>query len=415
MLLAVSGGLDSICLAHYFTHNKESLGIKWLGIAHVHHGLRETTADRDAEFVQNFANKFNIPFFLKKLDGVALKAADGSLEENARIARYNALHEIIAEILDDDSLGPLKQHKTIAIATAHHAGDQAETVYLRLRRGVTLAGLRGIQANAQTSAKIPIVRPFLNTTRQQLLEYARKNGLSWCDDESNSDIKFARNFIRHQSLPYLEKKFPGAGHQLCAIAKSAANAYKKILASADALFLPAIIAQEDWPFALEFTPFKKVLALNALLVEEKLTTPGTAEIFRLWLNERGFRLPLKESGTSLTTPIPFKMHCKAITIEKSRNILWIYDTSSADFQKKDVDNLYFVSDKFSGLDGAWRYRETGDALCPRDEKIKARKLEKWLREQGIPPFMHDHLPLFAQGSKVLYVEGVKRTKNKRKV
>jgi Predicted ATPase of the PP-loop superfamily implicated in cell cycle control len=65
LLLAVSGGLDSICLAHYFIENKEVLGIEWLGIAHVHHGLREGTADRDAAFVETFAKSHNVPFSWK--------------------------------------------------------------------------------------------------------------------------------------------------------------------------------------------------------------------------------------------------------------------------------------------------------------------------------------------------------------
>ena len=97
LLLAVSGGLDSICLAHYFICYKEALGIEWLGIAHVHHGLRVGTADRDAAFVEAFARKYNVPFFLKKLNGDALKNAEGSLEENAREARYKALAEIILD------------------------------------------------------------------------------------------------------------------------------------------------------------------------------------------------------------------------------------------------------------------------------------------------------------------------------
>ena len=94
LLLAVSGGLDSICLAHYFIKNRDALGIEWLGIAHVHHGLREGTADRDAAFVEAFAKSHGVPFFLKRLDGEALKAAEGSLEENARDARYKALVDI---------------------------------------------------------------------------------------------------------------------------------------------------------------------------------------------------------------------------------------------------------------------------------------------------------------------------------
>lgn len=96
-MLAVSGGLDSICLAHFFVVHKEALGIEWLGIAHVHHGLREGTADRDAEFVKVFAAQNQSPFFLGTLDGEALKAAEGSLENNARDARYDALRKFAHE------------------------------------------------------------------------------------------------------------------------------------------------------------------------------------------------------------------------------------------------------------------------------------------------------------------------------
>ena len=164
LLLAVSGGLDSICLAHYFIENKEALGIEWLGIAHVHHGLREGTADRDAQFVEAFAKSHNVPFFLKKLDGEALKAAEGSLEENARDARYNALVEIAhsceqSAVSYEEKEIPASAGMTeknveprasclvsrTSIVTAHHAGDQAETMFMRLHRGTTLAGLRGIQ------------------------------------------------------------------------------------------------------------------------------------------------------------------------------------------------------------------------------------------------------------------------------
>ena len=287
LLLAVSGGLDSICLAHYFIKNREALGIEWLGIAHVHHGLRVGTADRDAAFVEAFARKYNIPFFLKRLNGEALKNAEGSLEENARDARYNALVEITSSIINYQS--SIINHPSSIIVTAHHAGDQAETMYMRLRRGTTLAGLRGIQ-----EVRDNIYRPFLNVTRAELLTYARENNLEWCEDESNSDVKFARNKVRHEFLPQLEKESPGAATQLCRIALLADKAYAKVMNAGESLFAPVLravnadadIHQHDMRagIALDKKKLRKVLLAHE--------STDLSEMFRLWLSEQGFRFPI---------------------------------------------------------------------------------------------------------------------------
>lgn len=447
LLLAVSGGLDSICLAHYFITNKEALGIEWLGIAHVHHGLREGTADRDAEFVQNFAEKYNIPFFLKKLDGKALKASEGSLEENARDARYKALLEVIEEIASD-----------IAIVTAHHAGDQAETMYLRLHRGVTLAGLHGIQEirtlsfdsrlSSSTSPLSSLVsrlspflyRPFLNVTREQLHEYAIANNLSWCEDESNTDTKFARNQIRHEALPELEKFCHGAAEQLCRIAGLADAAYSKVIKEADKLFAPTIIPPEKWPFEASLSPYKKVLALDENTLKttfDKLAEAtksdsqkqGMQEIFRLWLDSRGFRFPtgafsINVTKSSINKPQRGPDECqeprphtsylipsfsfRTRSIEKCRHIIWIYDTRG----NQVPSNLYFSNEKqrFSGIPGLWRHPQEGDVLSPMDMKIKARKLATWLQEKSVPHWIRGFLQVYAQESRVLFVSGIRNKK-----
>ena len=347
LLLAVSGGLDSICLAHYFIANREALGIEWLGIAHVHHGLREGTADRDAAFVEEFALQYNVPFFLKHLDGDALKETEGSLEENARDARYKALVEIALDPSaspQDDTLhtahpaphtpylkgseatDPIP-HTSIAIVTAHHAGDLAETMYMRLRRGTTLAGLRGIQEvrvldEASHTPKQPKVatpylkgseatdptphtpslyRPFLSVSREELLAYARENSLEWCEDESNEDVKFARNFTRHEALPHLEETCPGATRQLCRIAGLADRAYAKVIARCEEVFgntmtfstrhsglrAGTAMTHQNKP-TMALTLDKK--KLNKVLREHADT--DLSEMFRLWLSAKGFRFPI---------------------------------------------------------------------------------------------------------------------------
>lgn len=336
LLLAVSGGLDSICLAHYFICNKAALGIEWLGIAHVHHGLREGTADRDAAFVKEFAKSHNIPFFLKRLDGEALKAAEGSLEEKARDARYKALVEVFNETGDPRLRGD--DNKGI-IVTAHHAGDQAETMYMRLKRGTTLAGLRGIQSlraldsightcasrcgvtqqaslhtinhpssiiNHQSNF---IYRPFLNVTRKELLAYARENNLTWCEDESNADVKFARNKVRHDLLPLLERECPGVTEQLCRVAELADRAYAKVMETNKKLFATTVVPH---PFAGKETGHVDSIAstrlqndrlqndIPALTLDKKKLNKilrehadaDLSEMFRLWLAELGFRFPI---------------------------------------------------------------------------------------------------------------------------
>lgn len=316
LLLAVSGGLDSICLAHYFICNKEALGIEWLGIAHVHHGLREGTADRDAAFVEAFAKAHGVPFFLKRLNGESLKNAEGSLEENAREARYKALAEIILDpsttnlrfsAQDDTSLVfrlssfvshtphlkaaegcDLTPHPSFVIVTAHHAGDQAETMYMRLRRGTTLAGLRGIQ-----EVRDNIFRPFLNVTREELLAYARENNLKWCEDESNSDVKFARNKVRHVYLPQLARGYRDAATQLCRIASLADKAYAKVMDKCDAMFRETFRQAQD-----DTSPVSRPSSLIALdkrklrKIQIAHADADLSEMFRLWLSELGFRFPI---------------------------------------------------------------------------------------------------------------------------
>ncbi|OWV24265.1 tRNA(Ile)-lysidine synthetase [Fibrobacter sp. UWB2] len=375
LLLAVSGGLDSICLAHYFIENSAALGIEWLGIAHVHHGLREGTADRDAKFVEEFAKSHNVPFFLKKLDGEALKSADGSLEENARDARYKALTEIVKSIVtleptgdrvhyaldpigalplqDDEGCAPIP-HSPIAIVTAHHAGDQAETMYMRLKRGTTLAGLRGIQEvriiqdkkemPAHGGHDIPcihIYRPFLNISRNELLAYARENGLSWCEDESNADVKFARNKIRHEFLPNLEQECPGANKQLCKIAGLADRAYAKVLAKCSRSF---DFAQDDtrgFPLGGGNDKDSLVSSLSSFVSLDKkklnkilreYADADLSEMFRLWLTEKGFRFPIgffygpKEPAH---VKIPVRAVYRRRSVVKIAHTVWICEFKDA--------------------------------------------------------------------------------------
>ena len=195
LLVAVSGGPDSLCLLDILWRLKYSLVV-----AHLDHGLRPESAT-DAQAVNRLAERMGLPFVLGNADVPALADRQGlSIEEAARIARYSFLFQQAG-----------KYHAQ-AVATAHTADDQAETVLMHLLRGAGLAGLSGMDYRSLPNAwspSIPLVRPLLGAWREEILAYLQERDLQPIIDQSNLDTRFYRNRLRHELLPYLESYNPG--------------------------------------------------------------------------------------------------------------------------------------------------------------------------------------------------------------
>ena len=220
--------------------------------------------------------------------------------------------------------------------------------------------------------------------------------------------------MRHESLPQLEKSCPGATAQLCRIASLADRAYKKVLDAADKLYAPAIVPPDTWPFEASCAKYGKVLALDAGALS---SIPHYPELLRLWLDSRGFRFPVDTFAkpNPIYTGNPQTMRTLSFRtrfIEKCRHIVWIYDSNTI----LAPSNLYFSNEKqrFSGISGQWRHPQQGDILSPMDMKISPRKLAEWLQEKGIPRWERDSLQVFAQGTRVLFVSGIRTENSKRK-
>lgn len=199
VVVAVSGGVDSVALLHLLAQMMEIWQFE-LHVAHVDHALRPTSA-ADAVFVRNLAEQMSLPFHTTRLDAVALRAAPDGLEAAARRARYRFLCATALNVTPGTMVPVL--------AVAHHADDQAETVLLRLAQG---SGLRGLGAMrpistiddpAQASHPVRVVRPLLAARHDEIVAYARRHGLAWREDESNQDESHPRNLVRHQVLPLL--------------------------------------------------------------------------------------------------------------------------------------------------------------------------------------------------------------------
>jgi tRNA(Ile)-lysidine synthase len=187
--VAVSGGGDSVALLHCLVDLAEKFEVS-LGVLHVNHGLRGDESDEDRNFVANLAAEMGLPFQSARLDAAeAARRAGDNLEQAARRLRYGWFEQLIAE------------NGFTRIATGHTASDQAETVLFRLFRGAAGAGLAGILPVLDNR----IVRPLLGVTRADVTRYLRSKHAAWREDSSNDSADFARNRIRHELLPQLER------------------------------------------------------------------------------------------------------------------------------------------------------------------------------------------------------------------
>jgi tRNA(Ile)-lysidine synthase len=186
-LLAVSGGVDSVVMAHLFY----TLGYP-AGIAHCNFGLRGAESEADEEFVRSLSGQYDFPFYTERFEVKQMSVPNPiSTQMAARTLRYKWFEDIRLN------------HKYQWIATAHHTNDSIETLILNLARGTGLSGLKGISPKTGN-----LVRPMLYVSREEILDYATSNNLVWREDSSNASDGYRRNLIRHNIMPVLKQLNP---------------------------------------------------------------------------------------------------------------------------------------------------------------------------------------------------------------
>ena len=251
LLLALSGGIDSVVLLHAVRR----LGHPLTAI-HVHHGLSEN-ADQWAQFCRDLCSGHGIDL---RVDRVTVdRSSPDGLEAAARRARHQRLQAVSADWL----------------LLAHHCQDRAETVLFNLLRG---AGVRGAGAMRESAGRL--LRPLLSVGREEILDYANSAGLAWIEDESNADTRYSRNYIRHRVLPSIELRFPAAAARL-------ANAGGRFAEASDLLDDLATIdlgtSRPQFPIDIE--------------VLRGLTEPRARNVLRFLLDQSGTGIPSEERLT----------------------------------------------------------------------------------------------------------------------
>jgi len=192
VLLCVSGGADSVFLAHVFNYLKDELGVS-LYIANLDHGIRGVDSKKDSAFVRDLAGRLGVRLIFKRFK--FRKDKKHSVEETARRLRYGFFYDTA------------KKKKINVVATAHTRDDQAETVLIRIIKGTSIKGLTGIPP-VRIEGKIKFIRPLIELNKTDILAIMRNRRFSYRTDKSNFDNKIFRNAVRNRILPFLEKYNP---------------------------------------------------------------------------------------------------------------------------------------------------------------------------------------------------------------
>jgi tRNA(Ile)-lysidine synthase len=202
IVVAVSGGPDSVALLRTLIALRPSHPAETLTIAHLNHQLRGAESNADEDFVRDLYGKLR----MAGVDDLELCCARSDVAGRARTEGGNV--EAVARRVRYDWLTQVARETAASwVATGHTADDQAETVLHRLLRGTGLQGLRGIAAGRPLAPGVELVRPLLTVTRREVMAYLEAEGQAWCHDQSNDDPNFTRNRLRHHLLPLLASQY----------------------------------------------------------------------------------------------------------------------------------------------------------------------------------------------------------------
>jgi tRNA(Ile)-lysidine synthase len=439
LVVAVSGGADSVCMLHILAQHCRDLGVE-LHAAHLNHQLRGAESDADAFYVSDLAHKLGVPATIERWDVAAYHdRKGGSLEEAAREIRYGFLAEV-AEKLDASK-----------VVTGHTRDDHIETVLLHLLRGTGTAGLRGLQPRStllhnEKSDRLEIVRPLLDIARQETTDYCRRYRLSPRSDSSNESLSFLRNRIRLELLPVLRSYNSGIDKALLRLADIAEDDIS-FIEEQTSLLWPNLVQKDSnalyldvtkmlaLPRALQRQVFRKAVRelrgslkdLEADHIEamlESLSKPAGKRFYLpdgLTLSTEYGRLVMTPTRASLC-PLPRLVGTASINVPGETDLPGWRVRADIVQQSLGSDNGFAASfdlDKI-GKKLVVRRRRPGDRFQPLGMN-QTKKLQDFMVDAKIPRAWRDRVPLVSSSKQILWVVGwrmddrVKVTKNTKNI
>ncbi len=436
IVVGLSGGPDSLTLLH-------AIKVKKLGpiAAHFNHNLRKES-DQEAAFVRDYCLAEGIPFREGEGD-VRLFAEEmgTSIEEAARILRYEFLFSIA------------KQESAGAVAVAHHADDQVETLLMNLLRGTGTVGLKGMQIFSlpnSWSDTIPLVRPLLELSKNQILDYVSENNLPIIEDPSNQDLSFHRNNIRHTLIPLMEEISPGFQRRLIQTSQILSSedqalehlceiAWKDCLKNLGGSYLQLIREKFlEFPTAIQRRLIRTALSklrpeyreLSFPQVEAALgffrnpSQKSTNWVAKVNLSQSPKWLVFSTWETDLVKDLyPQMRNSREIQLpfegEISLGNGWYLNLKQLEYSPEQFDRLTYPGEDFRvwvdkislGDHPKLRVRREGDLIQPFGMGGQSMKVSDLMINEKIPGLYREDWPLLSNGDEVLWVPGGRLSKN----
>ncbi len=402
ILLAVSGGVDSVVMTRLF----KELSFNF-AVAHCNFMLRGVESDKDEDFTRSLAKESGVEFFSIAFDTkryALLKKI--SIQMAARELRYKWLEEIRGN------------HGFDYIATAHHKDDQAETILMNVIRGTGLAGLQGMKLKNGY-----LIRPLLNFGREQMLKFCQERGLKYREDSSNLDEKYIRNRIRHSVMPSLREINPSADDSLVKLAFNSENASKLLTFLLDRE-LDKIIEGNKQSVRLNIKKLTQYPGFRYILYEVlkpySFQSPVIEEIANSLDAQPGkiFLSPthqcLKDRDHLIISPIETEAKKEVFTIDSHDELLdtgngtltfSIAEKSAVDIFKSKPDEIYLDLEKLD-YPLILRHPQDGDFFFPHGMSGK-KKISDYLTDKKIPLTEKRKIWLLFSGDKVVWVVGLR--------
>lgn len=411
IVVGLSGGPDSVCLFDVLRDLSAEMELKLYAV-HVNHKLRPGAAEEDQAFVEELCKKCDVPCYVFVEDcNVFAKKEGMTSEEAGRTIRYNSFAKVAKEI---EKAGVSKQN--IAIALAHNANDQSETILFRLMRGTGTDGIAGIPYKRFDENGYAIVRPILDVKREEIEKYCDERKLSPRIDHTNNENLYVRNRIRNLLIPYMEENFnENIIDTINRLGKIAAADKEYMFGEANKAYGEAMVElqKSNYKVVLNCKALSKLhdairfrvytIALKEIGLEQNITFAQGELIDKILMSKSPSAIGDISYDVKVYRQYDTLVFAREIQMEKETWTIRTLTPEQFEVFKIQAVNENKIYGAFCGVDAeelCVRTRKAGDKI---NTGNGTKKIQDFFVDQKVPKIHRDDLLLLAKGSEILWV------------